>query len=401
MQVFSFGNQRALCPKRLPKPLFKSQQAPAPMTSILNRFLLQILLVVALLGLCAYIFSDIIIYIAISLVISTLLKPLTNMLLHVQFFKVRLPRVLVVVLSFSVLLGVITLFMLQFVPLIIGQLQVLTKLKVSDLTGSFDKPLADLERFLLHNNLIHERRGFIKRLVDANTTIDFRKTDLQVFFDNLISFTGQFFVGALAVVFITFFLLYDKGILKRFFLKLVPNAYFELTIAALYKIERLLTNYLIGLLFQMFSIFTLTGLGLSILGLPYALTVAVFAAVINIIPYLGPAIGGIFSLLVGLSTAPPGEDYLMLLGQIAGVGVVVHLIDNFFLQPLIFSKSVKAHPLEIFVAIFAGAALGGITGMICAIPAYTLLRVSFREIYGGYRHYKVFALYNRPPEKPF
>ena len=80
----------------------------------------------------------------------------------------------------------------------------------------------------------------------------------------------------------------------------------------------------------------------------------------------------------------------MLLVKIVSVFAVVQITDNIVLQPVIFSKSVKAHPLEIFVIIFAGASLAGVVGMIAAIPAYTVLRVIFVELYKGYKQYKIF-----------
>jgi predicted PurR-regulated permease PerM len=153
-----------------------------------------------------------------------------------------------------------------------------------------------------------------------------------------------------------------------------------------------------GLLLQTFAIFTLTSLGLTIVGIKYAFTVAVFAAFINVIPYIGPFIGSMVAILVGLTTAPvhwTGEQYGWLILQIASVAGIVHLIDNILLQPLIFSKSVKAHPLEIFVAIFAGAALAGVVGMVSAIPVYTVLRVSFVELTNGYKRYHVFGRYQK------
>jgi predicted PurR-regulated permease PerM len=96
---------------------------------------------------------------------------------------------------------------------------------------------------------------------------------------------------------------------------------------------------------------------------------------------------------VGLSTTelPDILDASMFaLLKILIVFIVVHLIDNLISQPLIFSKSVKAHPLEIFVAIFAGAKLAGPLGMIAAIPVYTIIRVSVMEFRKGYKQYRVF-----------
>jgi predicted PurR-regulated permease PerM len=145
----------------------------------------------------------------------------------------------------------------------------------------------------------------------------------------------------------------------------------------------------------MFFIFSLAAIGLSIFGIKYALTIALFAAVANLIPYLGPILGASFGIIVGISTGTElltQQDYLFLVIKIASVFSIVQVVDNIFLQPLIFSKSVKAHPLEIFIVIFAGASLAGIPGMIIAIPVYTVLRVSFGELYSGYRSYKVFRI---------
>ena len=64
-----------------------------------------------------------------------------------------------------------------------------------------------------------------------------------------------------------------------------------------------------------------------------------------------------------------------MLYKVVGIFVTMQLIDGFILQPFIFSNSVSAHPLEIFIVVVVGAKLGGITGMVIAIPAYTIIRV--------------------------
>jgi predicted PurR-regulated permease PerM len=126
----------------------------------------------------------------------------------------------------------------------------------------------------------------------------------------------------------------------------------------------------------------------------YAITIGLFAALINVVPYLGPAIGTIFALVIGLSTASPEAladgGYGWVVARILLVQGIVHLIDNVMLQPLIFSKSVKTHPLEIFIVVIAGAILGGAIGMVAAIPTYTILRVSFMELRKGLREYRIF-----------
>jgi predicted PurR-regulated permease PerM len=104
--------------------------------------------------------------------------------------------------------------------------------------------------------------------------------------------------------------------------------------------------------------------------------------------------GTIFGIVVGVSTGDfsTDSDYSFLLFKIISVFAVVQITDNVLLQPVIFSKSVKAHPLEIFVIIFAGAKIAGILGMIFAIPVYTIFRVSILEFYRGYKSYKIFKI---------
>jgi len=126
----------------------------------------------------------------------------------------------------------------------------------------------------------------------------------------------------------------------------------------------------------------------------YALTIALFAAVANLIPYAGPVLGAVFGIIVGISSGTFNTDtelnYLMF--KILSVFAVVQITDNILIQPLIFSKSVKAHPLEIFVVIFVGAKIGGVLGMIFAIPVYTIFRVSFIEFFKGYKSYRIFKI---------
>jgi predicted PurR-regulated permease PerM len=303
------------------------------------------------------------------------------------------PRILAVLVSFSLLVTVLTLFILLFIPLISEQIRILSAVDIELLLDQFTKPITAAENFLINVLHLNKQPGFLTIALRDSLFSFFEELEFGYIINFTIQFSAAFFVSLLAIIFITFFLLYEKGLLRRNIIRLIPNQYFELTITALHKIEKLLSNYLLGLLLQIFSIFSLTALGLTIVGINYALTIAIFAALVNVVPYIGPVIGSIFAVIVGFSTTPlpSGSDAsFVLLVKILLVFVVVHLIDNLISQPLIFSKSVKAHPLEIFVAIFAGATLAGPTGMIVAIPVYTVLRVSFMEFRTGYKQYHIF-----------
>lgn len=340
-----------------------------------------------------WLFSSIVLYFAVSLIFSSVLRPVTEYIGNIYVFQTKIPRVIAVLVSFALLVSVLTLFILLFIPLISEQVRILSEADIDVLLNQFTKSITGLEYFIIHTLHINRQPGFLAEALRDNLFSFFESLEVSYIINFTIQFSASFFVSVLAVVFITFFLLYEKGLLRRNIIRLIPNQYFELTITALHKIEKLLSNYLLGLLLQIFSIFSLTALGLTIAGINYALTIAVFAALVNVVPYLGPVIGTIFALIVGVSTTPLPEAAnasVLLVIKILLVFIIVHLIDNLISQPLIFSKSVKAHPLEIFVAIFAGAALAGPIGMIAAIPVYTVLRVSVKEFNTGYKQYHIF-----------
>ena len=360
-----------------------------------GRTLFYIILSLALIVFLGWVFLDIFLYIVIAIVVSSILRPLTQYIVNTQIFRIRIPRLLAVILSYAILILLIVSFVILFIPLISDQIEVISGINYENLYSRLTLPLQRLENFLILNDLTTESEGFIVNNLRENIISFISNVKFGNVLNDILAFTGQFFVGILAVSFISFFFLYEMGSMRKKLISLIPNKYFEVTIAAYNKIERLLSNYLIGLLFQMFFIFTIASLGLSILGIKYALTIALFAAVANLIPYLGPILGGAFGILVGVSTGTDlahSQDYLFLVLKIASVFGIVQLVDNIVLQPLIFSKSVKAHPLEIFIIIFAGASLAGIPGMIAAIPVYTVIRVSISELYSGYRSYNIFKL---------
>ena len=366
-------------------PNIKMSTANKRLGYILAAFLLVILL--------GWYFSRIFVYVALSIVLSTILRPLTNRIYQTQIAGVSVPRFLAVFASFAVLIGVISILVLLFIPLISEQLRILSAIDLNILLENFVNPVRSVETFLIENRITNESPGFLIDRMQNSLITFIDKIDFSELLNSTFSFAGSLFIGIMAIVFITFVLLYEQGIIRNQIIALMPNHYFEVAISAFYKIEKLLSNYLLGLLLQMFSIFSIASLGLSILGVKYALTIAVFAAVANVIPYLGPILGAVFGVIVGLSTTSSLEHinaYYLLIAKILTVFSIVQLTDNLVLQPVIFSKSVRAHPLEIFIIIFAGATLAGIPGMIVAIPGYTIIRVTAIELYGGFKRYRIF-----------
>jgi len=283
-----------------------------------------------------------------------------------------------------------------FLPLISDQIQLFMSIDSDQVITKLGVPLKAVESFILNYQLGDYKPGFLAINIKEGINNFFSEVEISAIVQNLIALTGNMFVGLMAITFITFFLLYEKGILRKHLINLIPNEYFEVSIEGLYKIEKLLSNYMLGLLLQMTAIFSMVFAGLSVFGINYAATIALFAAIINLIPYLGPILGASFGIIVGLSTSGvqifESNQYIIMVLEIVSVFAAVQLSDNIILQPLIFSKSIKAHPLEIFIIIFAGATLAGVVGMIAAIPVYTIIRVFVIEIYRGYKSYYIFKV---------
>lgn len=339
-------------------------------------------------------FSNITLYFICSIVLAALLRPLTNRLNSFHIFGQNIPRWFAILLSYAAIGFLLFLIGLLFLPLIGDQIEIISSYDLDYIYEQIQNPVGKIEDIFLKYEIIKGEPGFLITQVREGMVNSFKAIDFQGVINGVLNTTSSLLIALMAILFITFFLLLENGLLRRNIINWIPNAYFELSVAAFSKVERLLSNYLVGLLIQMTTIFSLASIGLTLMGVEYALTIAMFAAIANLIPYAGPILGATFGVLVGLSTGTFEEpnQIIFMIVKILSVFSVVQVTDNILLQPLIFSKSVKAHPLEIFVIIFVGAKIAGIIGMIFAIPVYTIFRVSFLEFYKGYREYKIFKL---------
>lgn len=341
------------------------------------------------------IFGNLLSYVLISVVIASILRPVTDYFSRWVVFGRRFPRGLAVFLALIVLALFPLSFVLLFVPLIAEQITVLSAVDYWHILETLEAPIKNIENFIIKYFYTDKKEGFlIKELTQAGIK-SAENLRLGAILQDILKITGSILVYIVSILFITFFLLYEKDLLRRSFLSLVPNAYFEVVVTTLYKIEKTLGNYLLGLLLQITLMFMMMAIGLSIVGVKYALTIAVFLAFINLIPYLGTLIGFLVTIFVIVSTKQIDNianmnDYGFILFKLSLVFVPAVAIDNLITQPIIFSKSVKAHPLEIFISIFAGATLAGGLGMLLAIPTYTVIRITTLEIRKAYNAYQVF-----------
>jgi predicted PurR-regulated permease PerM len=190
-------------------------------------------------------------------------------------------------------------------------------------------------------------------------------------------------VGIFAVVFISFFFVKDEKLFSKIVGAIVPDRLEASVTEAIGDIEHLLSRYFVGLIIEMLGVALLNFLGLWLIariGVNYALGIAFIAGVLNVIPYVGPIIGEVLGTLLcvvlkyGAGFGLNVNIWVFALIVLA-IMLTVQLVDNFVLQPLIYSTSIQATPLEIFIVMLMAGHIGGIMGMLAAIPAYTVVRV--------------------------
>jgi len=345
---------------------------------ITNRFwaiLFGVLLTVAL----VYFFSSIVMYVAIAWVLSMIGQPLMRFFQRFRYKRLKIgPNMaaVLVLLTYFVVVGVL---FITFVPLIVTEAQHLADVDYSSIAQALEEPLGQFNNWLAQYGIVEDAPSAEEQLQNALRLQDWFKPELiGNLFTRLLSTAGNIFMGVFSVVFITFFFLREQGMFTNFLVAIFPNRHEAHIRNAIDDISRLLTRYFGGILVQMTIITIFVWLGLSIFGVKNALLIGVFAALINVIPYLGPIIGAAFGIFITISSNLQLDFYselLPLITQVAIVFALMQLLDNFILQPWIFSNSVLAHPLEIFIVVLMGAQIGGVVGMVLAIPGYTVLRV--------------------------
>lgn len=339
--------------------------------------------VVAMVLLLAY-FHTLTLYIVISLVITTVGRPLHDWLIQLRLGRLKMSSSVAAVVTLVSFLSVLLALAALLVPLILTEIELLSQIDPAKLVEQAREPLDRysemLRRYGMDVNLNESIRKWLRETFNS-LFLDLRASDFLSIFSTI----GDVIALIFSVSFISFFLLQDRSLLTAAFTLLTPPSVQIRIKRIMIGARPLLRRYFMGLLIQICFLTAGYFLGFWLVGLDHAFLIALLAGLFNVVPYIGPLIGFLLALVVSISTGMDHmEDMTQNLLWIAGAYVLVQVIDNNILQPVIFSSSVKAHPLEIFFAILMGAQLGGVGGMILAIPAYTVLRVIAREFFADH-----------------
>lgn len=186
------------------------------------------------------------------------------------------------------------------------------------------------------------------------------------------------------IPFVLFFLLKDGPALRHRLIGAVPNRYFELALTLCHKVDGQLGGYLRGQFVAALVVAVQATAVLWLLGVPYFVLIGLVAGLTNMIPYVGPVVGGALATVVTLATGGGGQQALL----VAGAFALIQVVDNAVVQPLVLARHVALHPLLILLSVFVGGRLFGPLGLLLAVPAAAALKVVVVETVRTLRHYR-------------
>ncbi|WP_139958505.1 AI-2E family transporter [Flavicella sediminum] len=318
-----------------------------------------------------FLIKSVLIYVAIAAVFALIARPIIRFLKR----KLKLPNTIAVIFTMSLFILSLVGLTSMFVPLILKQGENLSLLNTAEFKH-------DIEVLFQQVNLYFLDKGI--DLFDQFKNLDLMGNfkNIPNLFNTILGGIGSLSMGLFSVLFITFFFMKDTQLMHNGMFTLIPDSKAKRMEKSFETIKELLSRYFIGLVFQITILFVIYTTVLLIFGIENALVIAFLCAILNLIPYIGPLIGG-FLMLVLTMTENIGLNFQTeivptTLYVMTGY-IIAQLIDNFLSQPIIFSKSVKSHPLEIFLVIIIGGILFGVMGMVVAVPTYTAIKVILKE----------------------
>jgi len=355
----------------------------------------KLFFVILFIGICGFLvwyFSQIVIFIIVAMVISIVGTPLVELFDKIRIGKIRFPHGMSVALTLVLLLVILIGLFSFFIPLVVREATMISQIDTQKLLDHFQPQITWLQTTMYQYGIIPKGSTLVSSLKEMVLKL----VDFSLFsnlLSSIISFTGSFFFDLFSILFLSFFFLYDNTMMPRLLLLLVPEKYEEQTRNVMNRSKKLLSRYFIGLIIQILANIITYSLALLIIGIEGALVIAFFAGIIIIIPYLGGIIAVITGVLLGLTGVISSGNFDQIWPMAIKIIVamlVVQLIDNNIFQPFIQGKSVKAHPVEIFIVIIAAASIGGIPAMIVAVPAYGFLKIVATEFLSNFRVIKEF-----------
>tara|TARA_B110000444_G_C18831183_1_gene593344 strand:- start:643 stop:1737 length:1095 start_codon:yes stop_codon:yes gene_type:complete len=338
---------------------------------------------VLLCGYCIYFFRSILGYLLISIALSFAGRPIVNGVSKIKIKGKSLPTfvgAVASILSFIIAGGLV---LGLFGPLIAVQAETIGNLNPQEIAGDVRGWFTTLDNLREKFNMGDQS---VSSILLEQTQALIGLGGVSSIFGGIINFIGNAFIAVFSILFMTFFFLKDGNLFHNIIIALTPEAHVDKIENIMDSSSRLLTRYFSGLILQVSIVTFMVSTGLAITGAENALLLGFIAGIFNLVPYLGPLASTVIGLII-VATTYDGDTagWAPHIAYAAIVYGITQLADNFFTQPFLFSNRVNAHPLEIFIVISMAGAVSGVSGMILAVPCYTLLRIIANEFLSGYK----------------
>lgn len=346
----------------------------------------------AIAGAVCWFFRSIIVYILLAVVVSLVAKPVKGILQRIRIKGKKAPDWILAVFSLIMVLGLLMGIITMIFPIISNIIKDISIANIENTAKSLAAPLAEFNS-LIRNSFPKVEDDFRLEVTILNEMRNlFDVSKFSSLLGSAASVISSIGIGAFSVVFISFFFTKDDNLFTNIICALVPDKHEKTTEKAISDIRYLLSRYFGGVMIEVMGVALINFLGLFFiarLGFNVSIGIAFLTGILNIIPYIGPLLGGalgtILALILKFSSASPiGLDvnFWFFIIILIAIFCFTQLIDNLFYQPVIYSTSIKAKPLEIFIVLLIVGHIGGPIGMIAAIPCYTVIRVIAFRFFG-------------------
>jgi len=329
---------------------------------------------------CWY-FRSVLIYVVLAFIVSLIGLPLVRLMRKVKIKGKSAPDWLLAIVAILVVLGGLILVVTQIIPVVVSIIREASifsnmRLPEGNMVESINKWVAGIIPGMKPDyDTVGKVMDYLKGVSSS--------LSITGIIGSVAGLVADVAVGLFSVSFISFFFVKDEKLFGNIVAALTPDRLESSVRVAIKDIEHLLSRYFVGLILEMAGVALIDFLGLwaiARIGFGYALGIGFIAGILNIIPYVGPLIGealGVLLCVVLKYGAGVGLDVNIWVFAIIVLAIMLtaQLVDNFVLQPLIYSTSIQATPLEIFIVMLIAGHMGGAIGMLAAIPTYTVARV--------------------------
>ncbi|MFH1194027.1 MAG: AI-2E family transporter [bacterium] len=303
-----------------------------------------------------YVISDIVVIFIVAFILATLIYPAAD-----WCAKKRIPRAIAVLLVYLVLIGLIALIVTLLIPPLVEQSgQMFSNL--FEFTDSFIKRIEPLKNIIINNDLM---QGGTNPLASLEASLP---KAISGVFSTVTGVLGGV-VSFVLILVLAFYMVIEGDALKKFFRSIAPERYQPHLVGLFTRAEHKMGLWLRGTLILGLIVGILVYVGLLILGVKYALVLAILAGILEMIPYLGPPVSAIPAVILAFSQTPAKGLLVMILY------VIVQQLENHILAPKIMQKATGINPVVSILSFGIGFKVAGVLGALLAIPVATAATV--------------------------